>query len=171
MEYTSKYNVRNTMYQQFENSATERTTNPCLYYYNNTLSWNETSELVDKCAAALVANGVKKGDRVIVCLPNMPQCVAAVYAINKIGAIASMLHPLSVKSEADYTINLVGAKFAFCFDVSEKSFQNHPELTVVMCRTAQYFPKTVYGLAAKRKLRAKPARQKMLRSLLIGPIS
>ena len=101
MEYTSKYNVRNTMYQQFENSATERTTNPCLYYYNNTLSWNETSELVDKCAAALVANGVKKGDRVIVCLPNMPQCVAAVYAINKIGAIASMLHPLSVKSEAD----------------------------------------------------------------------
>lgn len=119
MEYTSKYNVRNTMYQQFENSATERTTNPCLYYYNNTLSWNETSELVDKCAAALVANGVKKGDRVIVCLPNMPQCVAAVYAINKIGAIASMLHPLSVKSEADYTINLVGAKFAFCFDVSE----------------------------------------------------
>ncbi len=47
----------------------------------------------------------------------MPQCVAAIYAVNKIGAIASMLHPLSVKSEADYTINLVDAKFAFCFDV------------------------------------------------------
>lgn len=170
MEYTSKYNVRNTMYQQFENSATERTTNPCLYYYNNTLSWNETSELVDKCAAALVANGVKKGDRVIVCLPNMPQCVAAVYAINKIGAIASMLHPLSVKSEADYTINLVGAKFAFCFDVSEKSFQNHPELTVVMCRTAQYFPKTVYGLAAnmmyKKKIKGKTGPAENVKKLI-----
>ncbi len=104
MEYTSKYNVRTTMYQQFENSAKERGNNPCLYYYNNTLSWNETAKLVDKCAAALKANGVKKGDRVVICLPNMPQCIAAIYAVNKIGAVASMLHPLSVKSEADYAI-------------------------------------------------------------------
>lgn len=60
IEYTSKYNVRTTMYQQFEHSANERGDNPCLYYYNNTLSWNETADMVDKCAAALVANGVKK---------------------------------------------------------------------------------------------------------------
>lgn len=161
IEYTSKYNVRTTMYQQFENSANQRGDNPCLYYYNNTLSWNEVSAMVDKCAAALVANGVKKGDRVVVCLPNAPQCVAAVYAINKIGAIASMLHPLSVKSEADYTINLVGAKFAFCFDVSEKAFKDNPDVTVVKCPTAQYFPKTPYGFIAnmlyKKKIKGKTA--------------
>lgn len=52
MEYTSKYNVRTTMYQQFENSAKERGNNPCLYYYNNTLSWNETAKLVDKRGGA-----------------------------------------------------------------------------------------------------------------------
>lgn len=161
IEYTSKYNVRTTMYQQFENSANQRGDNPCLYYYNNTLSWNEVSAMIDKCAAALVANGVKKGDRVVVCLPNTPQCVAAVYAINKIGAIASMLHPLSVKSEADYTINLVGAKFAFCFDVSEKAFKDNPDVTVVKCPTAQYFPKTPYGFIAnmlyKKKIKGKTA--------------
>lgn len=161
IEYTSKYNVRTTMYQQFENSANQRGDNPCLYYYNNTLSWNEVSAMIDKCAAALVANGVKKGDRVVVCLPNTPQCVAAVYAINKIGAIASMLHPLSVKSEADYTIKLVGAKFAFCFDVSEKAFKDNPDVTVVKCPTAQYFPKTPYGLIAnmiyKKKIKGKTA--------------
>ena len=140
IEYTTKYNVKTTMYQQFENSAKERGDNPCLHYYNNTLSWNETSELIDKCAAALVANGVKKGDRVVICLPNMPQCVAAVYAVNKIGAVASMLHPLSVKSEADYTIKLVDAKFAFCFDVSEKAFTDNPDLTLIKCKTATYFP-------------------------------
>ena len=161
IEYTSKYNVRTTMYQQFENSANQRGDNPCLYYYNNTLSWNEVSAMIDKCAAALAANGVKKGDRVVVCLPNTPQCVAAVYAINKIGAIASMLHPLSVKSEADYTIKLVGAKFAFCFDVSEKAFKDNPDVTVVKCPTAQYFPKTPYGLIAnmiyKKKIKGKTA--------------
>ena len=161
IEYTTKYNTRTTMYQQFENSVKERGNHPCLYFYNNTLSWNETAELVDKCAAALVANGIKKGDRVIICLPNIPQCVAAVYAVNKIGAIASMLHPLSVKSEADYTINLVGAKAAFCFDVSEKAFTENPDLTVIKCRTAQYFPKTPYGVIAnmlyKKKIKGKTA--------------
>ena len=60
IEYTTKYNVKTTMFQQFENSAKERGSKPCLYYYNNTLSWNETAELVDKCAAALAANGVKR---------------------------------------------------------------------------------------------------------------
>lgn len=159
IEYTSKYNVKTTMFQQFEHSANERTDNPCLYYYNNTLSWNQTAALIDKCAAALKANGVQKGDRVIICLPNMPQCVAAVYAVNKIGAVASMLHPLSVKSEADYTIKLVGAKYAFCFDVSEKAFAENPDLTVVKCRTAQYFPKSLFGFAAnltyKKKIKGK----------------
>lgn len=159
IEYTSKYNVKTTMFQQFEHSANERGDNPCLYYYNNTLTWNQTAELIDKCAAALKANGVQKGDRVVICLPNMPQCVAAVYAVNKIGAVASMLHPLSVKSEADYTINLVGAKFAFCFDVSEKAFAENPDLTVVKCRTAQYFPKSLFGFAAnltyKKKIKGK----------------
>ena len=161
IEYTTKYNVKTTMYQQFENSAKERGDNPCLHYYNNTLSWNETSELIDKCAAALVANGVKKGDRVVICLPNMPQCVAAVYAVNKIGAVASMLHPLSVKSEADYTIKLVDAKFAFCFDVSEKAFTDNPDLTLIKCKTATYFPKNpmgmIYNLAFKKKIKGKTA--------------
>lgn len=159
IEYTTKYNVKTTMFQQFERSAQERGDNPCLYYYHNTLNWKETAEMIDKCAAALKANGVEKGDRVVICLPNMPQCIAAVYAVNKIGAVASMLHPLSVKSEADYTINLVGAKYAFCFDVSEKAFADNPDLTVIKCRTAQYFPKSLFGFAAnltyKKKIKGK----------------
>ena len=100
----------------------------------------------------------------------MPQCVAAVYAVNKIGAIASMLHPLSVKSEADYTINLVDAKFAFCFDVSEKAFTENPDLTVVKCRTAQYFPKSPYGVIAnmlyKKKIKGKTAPAENVKKLI-----
>ena len=93
-EFTSKYDVEKTMYEKFADSAAARGDKPCFYYYNNTLSFNQVSEMVDLCAAALLANGVRKGDRVIVCAPNMPQCIASIYAINKIGAIASMLHPL-----------------------------------------------------------------------------
>ena len=161
IEYSTIYDVKMTMYQQFERSAKQRGDKPCFYFYNNTLSWNTVSDMVDKCAAALVANGVQKGDRVVICLPNIPQCMAAIYAVNKIGAVASMLHPLSVKTEADYTINLVGAKYAFCFDVSEKAFTENPELTLIKCPTAQYFPKSPYGLIAnmlyKKKIKGKTA--------------
>ena len=170
IEYSTIYNVKTTMYQQFENSAKQRGDKPCFYFYNNTLSWNKVSEMIDKCAAALVANGVQKGDKVVICLPNIPQCMAAIYAVNKIGAVASMLHPLSVKSEADYTINLVGAKYAFCFDVSEKAFTENPELTLIKCPTAQYFPKSPYGVIAnmlyKKKIKGKTAPAQNVKKLI-----
>lgn len=168
--FTSKYDVEKTMYQKFEASAQERGDKPCFYYYNNTLSWNKAKEMVDLCAAALLANGVQKGDRVIVCAPNMPQCICAIYAINKIGAICSMLHPLSVATEAQYAKNLVGAKFAFCFDVSEKAFAGMEDLILVKCPTAQYFPKTVYGFMAnlvyKKKIKGKTAKAQGVKKLI-----
>lgn len=160
-KFVTKYDVQATMYQKFANIANDRGNKPCLYYYNNTISFAQVKEMIDLAAAGLVANGVKKGDRVIVCAPNTPQCICAIYAINKIGAIASMLHPLSVASEAQYAKNLVDAKFAFCFDVSEKAFAGMEDVTVIKCPTAEYFPKSIYGVLAnmtyKKKIKGKTA--------------
>ncbi len=170
MEYTTKYDVKTTMYEQFRRTAEERGDAPCLYYYENTLSWKQVAELVDDCAAALLANGVKPGDKVLICAPNMPQCIAAIYAVNKIGAIASMLHPLSVKSEIDYALNLVGAKFAFCFDVSEKFFAGDSDITVVKCKTATYFPNNpeglVYSIGYQYKIRGRKGKATGVKKLI-----
>ena len=54
---------------------------------------------IDACAKALTAQKIKAGDRVTICLPNVPQAVIMFYAINKIGAVASMVHPLSAENE------------------------------------------------------------------------
>lgn len=168
--FETKYDVNKTMYQKFKESADTRKDNPCFYYYNNTISWTQAQTMVDECAAAMLANGVQKGDRVIICVPNMPQCICAIYAVNKIGAIASMLHPLSVASEAQYCKNLVGAKFAFCFDVSEKAFTGMEDLILVKCKTASYFPKTPYGFIAnmlyKKKIKGKTAPAKGVKKLI-----
>ncbi len=168
--FVTKYEVEATMYQKFAAIAEDRGNKPCLYYYNNTISFAQVKEMVDLAAAGLLANGCKKGDRVIVCAPNTPQCIAAVYAINRIGAIASMLHPLSVASEAQYAKNLVGAKFAFCFDVSEKAFAGMDDVTVIKCPTAQYFPKSVYGMLAnmtyKKKIKGKTAPAQGVKKLM-----
>lgn len=54
---------------------------------------------IDTCAKALTAYGIKAGDAVTICLPNVPQALIMFYAINKIGAVASMVHPLSAENE------------------------------------------------------------------------
>jgi long-chain acyl-CoA synthetase len=39
--------------------------------------------------------GVKENDRVTICMPNAPQTVSMFYALNLIGAVSNMVHPLS----------------------------------------------------------------------------
>ncbi len=57
------------------------------------------------CAKALRAIGVKENDRVTVCMPNAPQTVAMFYAINLIGAVSNMVHPLSSENEIAFYLN------------------------------------------------------------------
>ena len=51
------------------------------------------------CAKSLRAAGVKEGDRVTICLPNCPQAIVMFYAVNLVGAVANMVHPLSAEGE------------------------------------------------------------------------
>ena len=66
-----------------------------LNYFDNRISYNEFFDNINTCARALRSFGVKEGDIVTICLPNMPEALYAFYACNKIGAIADMVHPLS----------------------------------------------------------------------------
>ena len=60
---------------------------------------------VDVCAKALKSIGLKEGDKVTICLPNCPQGVVMFYAVNVIGAIANMIHPLSAEQEIAFYLN------------------------------------------------------------------
>ena len=60
---------------------------------------------VDTCAKALKSIGIKEGDRVTICMPNCPQGVIMFYAVNVVGAIANMIHPLSAEREIAFYLN------------------------------------------------------------------
>ena len=60
--------------------------------------------------------GIKKGDTVIICLPNTPQAVVSIYALNRLGAIPSPVHPLSAPGEIEAYAKLVSAKTAITLD-------------------------------------------------------
>ena len=60
--------------------------------------------------------GIKKNDTVIVCLPNIPQAVVSLYALNRLGAIPAPIHPLSAPAEIEGYAKLVSAKAAVTLD-------------------------------------------------------
>lgn len=65
--------------------------NIAIEYLTIKVSFDQLFSKIDKAARALIAAGVKPGDIVSVCLPNIPEAIYCFYAINKIGAIANML--------------------------------------------------------------------------------
>ena len=133
-----------TMYEQLHATVERYPNSTALIYYGTHLSFSQLDDLVNGCAAGLKALGVKKGDRVTICMPNLPQTIAVIYAVNKIGAVCNMLHPLSAASEVKHGVELVKSKVAFCFDISEKAFDGLP-VTLICCKTAQFFEKTPVG--------------------------
>ncbi len=54
---------------------------------------------INACAKSLKAIGIREGDKVTICMPNAPQTLCMFYAVNMVGAIANMVHPLSAESE------------------------------------------------------------------------
>ena len=70
-----------------------------LEYFGKKFTYSSLINNIDKTANALIVAGVKKGDKVSICLPNTPEAVFSFYAINKIGAIANMIHPMSAENE------------------------------------------------------------------------
>ncbi len=69
------------------------------------VSYKKLVEQIHECARALKAIGIKEGDKVTICMPNAPQTVVMFYAVNMVGAIANMVHPLSAEGEIEFYLN------------------------------------------------------------------
>ncbi len=70
-----------------------------LSFMGRSISYGSMAQKIAKTAAAFYAWGIRKGDRVTLCMPNVPQTVYCLYALNELGAVASLIHPLSAQKE------------------------------------------------------------------------
>ena len=82
-----------------EQAAVETPKLTAFDFYGVKTSFETLVQKIHRCAGALRAMGVVPGDRVTICMPNTPQAVIMFYAINYIGAVANMVHPLSAQEE------------------------------------------------------------------------
>ena len=88
-----------SIYEYLERHYIKNEYTIAINYYNQKITYKELINKIDICAKSLVSYGVRENDVVSICLPNVPEAVIAFYAINKIGAIANMIHPLSSELE------------------------------------------------------------------------
>ena len=73
--------------------------NIALEYFDTQITYKELIKKINKVAAALKTIGAEKGDRISICMPNTPESIYMLYAVNEIGAVANMIHPLSSEKE------------------------------------------------------------------------
>ena len=101
-----------SMYRMIKNTEEKYGDYTAYEFMGKSATYKTFLSEIETCAKALLAQGVKKGDTVTVCLPNVPQAVIMFYAINRIGAIASMVHPLSAENEILFYLNEANSKLA-----------------------------------------------------------
>ena len=87
-------------------------------------TYREFIDKIDICARALLAMGVKKGDKVTICLPNMPQALIMFYGLNRMGGIPNMVHPLSAEGEIAFYLNHSESVAAITLDAFYTKFAN-----------------------------------------------
>ncbi len=96
---------------------------PALSYMGRIIPYSLLEKNIKITAKAFASIGIKEGDKVTVCLPNIPQAIYCLYALNHIGAIASMIHPLSAESEIEFYLRTAGSKCAITLDQFYPKFE------------------------------------------------
>ena len=107
---------RLTLFQLVRQTALEHPSLVAYEFLNKKTSYTEFLRRVERTARAFTALGIQKGDRVTICMPNTPQAVDAFYALNRIGAVSNMIHPLSAPTEIAFYLNFSHSKAILILD-------------------------------------------------------
>ena len=97
-------------------SAEKWPDNVAYTYYGHKVTYKNFVKKIEKTARALKNYGVKEGDRVTICMPNTPEGITMVYAVNMVGAVCNMVHPLSSEKELEYYIKVAESKYVLVID-------------------------------------------------------
>ena len=105
-----------TMFGAIRDSA-KRTPGAVAYdFLDKKTSYSEFIEKIEAAAKGFVNIGIGKDDVVTICMPNTPQAVICLYALNRIGAVANMIHPLSAKKNITFYLNYANSKIILTLD-------------------------------------------------------
>jgi len=102
----------------FERAAERFSKKTAILYLGTRFTYRRLKELIDRFAAALADIGVKKGDRVMLYIPNCPQFIIAYLATQKAGGVPVPISPIYTPHEIRYLVNDSGAETIVCMDTN-----------------------------------------------------
>ena len=107
---------RLTIYQLVAQTARECPDLPAYEFMGRRTSYRNFLARIDRAALALYTAGIRAGDRVTICMPNTPQALDCFYALNRIGAVSNMIHPLSAEEEIRFYLDVSGSQAILTLD-------------------------------------------------------
>lgn len=133
-----------TLPEALERTAGKYPDQAALIMMGKTISYREFNGEVNRFAAALNKLGIRKGDKVAIVLPNIPQMVIATYAIFRLGAVAVMNNPLYTERELEHQLNDSDSTIAICMDLIIPrilSIRARTRIeTIISCHLRNYLP-------------------------------
>ena len=149
------YSTR-TLTDYLADAARERPDRPALLFKGATLTYRQLDRLSDACAAAFLALGVKREDRVGLLLPNCPQFFIAQFGAWKIGAIVAPLNPIYTERELEGPLNEHGIETIVTmtrfYDRVKRIQSKTPLKNIIATNIKAYFPpllRALFTLAAR----------------------
>ena len=105
-----------TMYGMVRDAAARYPAQTAYMFMGRKTSYSAFLKRIDTAARGLTVLGIQRGDHVTICMPNTPQALDCFYALNRIGAIPNMIHPLSAAKEIEFYLNFSSSKAILTLD-------------------------------------------------------
>ena len=139
-----------TMFGAIAASAKRVPQAPALDFMGKITTYSEFVRKIELTAGAFIKFGIRKNDVVTICMPNTPQGVICLYALNRIGAIANMVHPLSSQKNITFYLDYSESKMILTLDqfydkVKKAVGEAQVDATIITARIQEElpFPKNV----------------------------
>ncbi len=104
------------VFDNLKDSARKFPERPAVIYRDTTYTYSELNELAERFASALSQSGVKKGDRVAIYLPNIPQFIVAYYGGMMCGGTVVACNAMYREKEIEYQLKDSGARVIVTLD-------------------------------------------------------
>lgn len=152
-----------SMFEAVEKIAKEYPSGIAFDFMGRSTTYSKMIDEIRKCAKALKTIGVREGDRVTIAMPNCPQAIYMFYAINLVGGVANMIHPLSAEKEIEFYLNESESVTAITLDQFYGKFesirQNTKVVNIIIASVKDELSKPIkagYMLTEGRKIQKIP---------------
>lgn len=148
-----------SLFDYLVQSNKNRADRVAINYLGRRITYHDLLKNIDAAAQGFLALGVKEHDIVTIALPSVPEAIYAIYALNRIGAVANMIHPLAGVPELINYLREVGSEVCILFDKTYEIISSSIELThirhtvvVSVGNSLPFFKRVLFNLKSKKNV-------------------